>query len=498
MKRGKKQIVFLATVFTLTALTLFVLQFEMTGHSTAPIDCEDIANAFCSRAQYSPPTGTNHPEGTCSEGYYCVECLGDYVESRGYCAEKKPCGDILDAFCSKAQYSSPVGYNLPHGIGCPSNTPYCVKCLEGYTNNEGFCVKEKPCSTIEGAFCSIIEYEGVIGYTLYHGTECPQKTYCTKCKEGYVESNGFCVEGEITKNNCEQAGFTCGEPIQYDDPHSSCDALEGDWEWVGIQGWTGGNYFILDNSCGDPNIGASFCCRLLSDTSSGKCGKANDKIFDNVDEVIAAGLCEVGTPNPKTPNYDENDVVWYWNCIGKDEKKVYCHTGYETEPPDQETILVLSDEEFKEGYTEILKQGEKIKFSVEEKDGTDKYHYIEIINITKNTVKIKIESKTYKEIFKEGDIKKYDLTGDLYYDVKITVEEIKSDSVEITIKSIHEKFNTEDQSKQKDDESDAEETQNEDLGKEESNIWIYLLVSMVILIIFVVLIIYLASRRRVQ
>jgi len=71
--------------------------------------------------------------------------------------------------------------------------------------------------------------------------------------------------------------------------------------------------------------------------------------------------------------------------------------------------------------------------------GTEK-HKVSILSVTSDSVKIKVESNPQEEIMKVGSSYKFELTGDEYYDIEITLNKIQNKRAYIKIQKINEKI----------------------------------------------------------
>jgi len=145
------------------------------------------------------------------------------------------------------------------------------------------------------------------------------------------------------------------------------------------------------------------------------------------------------------------------------------------------------------GKTVELKERSEVRFKI---DG--KVHKLKVTDLTSSTARIKIESNTFEESFGIGSTRKYDITGDMWYDLKVKLNSISNRKAKITIWAINEKFNTKTQVEQRDDKNDANKIRisESDEEPEENNWWIYLVIGFIVLILFVLLLIFLSYKRK--
>jgi hypothetical protein len=94
-----------------------------------------------------------------------------------------------------------------------------------------------------------------------------------------------------------------------------------------------------------------------------------------------------------------------------------------------------TDAQLKAGYTQSL----SLKFRMRVKVGTE-LHYVGVVGLTSTTATINVSSITQQSVMNIGDIKKFDVTNDSYYDLSVKLNSIASSKANITITSIHEQI----------------------------------------------------------
>lgn len=112
----------------------------------------------------------------------------------------------------------------------------------------------------------------------------------------------------------------------------------------------------------------------------------------------------------------------------------------------------IDENQFNQGYTKDLNVNDKIKFSV-----GGEYHYVKIVEVTANTIKINVLSDEAQEAnLLIGDVRRFEINGDSNYDLTVTLNSIndEEDSAEIVVKVNNEGV--------------TEETISEELAKEEN------------------------------
>ncbi|MFH1801685.1 MAG: hypothetical protein ABH804_02530 [archaeon] len=92
-----------------------------------------------------------------------------------------------------------------------------------------------------------------------------------------------------------------------------------------------------------------------------------------------------------------------------------------------------TQEELNNGYTKIMYQNWEVYFIIENKSHTLKINYI-----ISDAVKISISSEIQEATLLKGEEKKFEMTGDNYYDLLVKLNSIDYSTVNLTIKTIHE------------------------------------------------------------
>ena len=108
-------------------------------------------------------------------------------------------------------------------------------------------------------------------------------------------------------------------------------------------------------------------------------------------------------------------------------------------------------------------------------------HYIGVKELTTTSATIEVSSTSQVVVFNIGDEKKFDVTEDGYYDLKVKLNSIESEKADITITSINEKI-----PEDKDKDKGVIEKTIETLAQEGSNTWIWILIAIILVVIVVV------------
>jgi len=101
------------------------------------------------------------------------------------------------------------------------------------------------------------------------------------------------------------------------------------------------------------------------------------------------------------------------------------------------TTYPVTDAEFTAGYTKALGKDDKFRFAIE-----NATHYVKVMNVTATTAKINVTSDPQIAVLSIGEEKKFELTGDEYYDLLVTLNSINASSskANLTIKKLHDYF----------------------------------------------------------
>jgi hypothetical protein len=97
------------------------------------------------------------------------------------------------------------------------------------------------------------------------------------------------------------------------------------------------------------------------------------------------------------------------------------------------STYTISDEQFQNGFSQNLGTRGRIKFIF---NGSE--HLVGIVNMTETSATINISSTPQQAVFNIGDTKKFELTNDSYYDVKVTLNSIASGKANVSIVKISE------------------------------------------------------------
>jgi len=477
-------------------LAIFALNFKTTGYvtytpQTQPDWCngsdvnrdgkvnnvdEAILNSFSGQTNCVPNTWCNNSDinrnGEVNIGdsvllennFGKTNCKNLCEQNGNKCGPSHGAGPMISCSSIGLEYL----YNTNLDLSCNSDT------MAGCCKIKEVILITPECGSANSSTTGYLTKEEIIAIT--NGT-CSKGTIGTggitflnnKWKWNCIGSNGVIIDCSASYKApatlCNQKSFTCGSVNESLNMTQSCASIKMEWE---------GNA-TLDTSCNSSkNTGCCKSCGYGFDETSKKCYTSKQKC-----SVLKGDICNEEIESCSGTYLTSSDE----KCCSKT-----CDVKSKVEFKPKASDLKI-------GYnTKLRKNKDIIIFNVGSQS-----HKIEILEVTKTTAKIKISSNIIEVILTIGDIRKYDLDSDGYYDTKLKLDDtIDDDNIaEITIYSINEKITSSAQTQQSSANSNSVNTQVIELGEdnETSNSWYYLVFLLIILVIFVGVLLYLAYRR---
>jgi len=117
-----------------------------------------------------------------------------------------------------------------------------------------------------------------------------------------------------------------------------------------------------------------------------------------------------------------------------------------------EGTYVLSDKQIKEefnsekGFTRALEVKNRMRVKIKSRggdgEGISEEHHVGVVNISEEneTAIIEVSSNPQQAEMSVGDIEKFDVTNDSYYDISVELLDIEDGKANITVKSIYEEI----------------------------------------------------------
>jgi hypothetical protein len=114
------------------------------------------------------------------------------------------------------------------------------------------------------------------------------------------------------------------------------------------------------------------------------------------------------------------------------------------------TTYTVNDKKLAEGHKRSLAKNQRLKVSINNED-----HFVGVVSISGNSAVIEVSSTPQRATLRVGETKKFEVTGDNYYDISATLNAVSGTRAEVTIRSINELVSVEEPQLQPDVE-DAE------------------------------------------
>ncbi|MFH1503559.1 MAG: hypothetical protein ABIE36_02790 [Candidatus Diapherotrites archaeon] len=134
--------------------------------------------------------------------------------------------------------------------------------------------------------------------------------------------------------------------------------------------------------------------------------------------------------------------------------------------------------EDKEEISKLLGAKTRVRLKI---DG--KIHYVGVNSLTTTTATLNISSTPQSATLSIGDIKKFEVTGDDFYDLQVILNSIDSNKANLTIQSIHEEITAEAEAEEEEETSAQGETSaEEEKEKENKNLlWLYIILGILVI-----------------
>ena len=202
-----------------------------------------------------------------------------------------------------------------------------------------------------------------------------------------------------------------------------------------------------------------------------------------VSEINSSSPCHIDTTNNKIwlrlPHFSGTGPSVTGSAITTttSEETTTSPNGGSTTP----TTYHPTKEKLAQGYTLTLRKNYNVKFNI----GNDS-HNLKVDSIENESIQITISSEPQTAILSVGEEKKFELSGDNYYDLSVKLNSITGDNTELTIKTINEQFISQQPGAGEDgtipspgDEQSSEEKERENLT------WFWILIGGITLLILV-------------
>ncbi len=130
-----------------------------------------------------------------------------------------------------------------------------------------------------------------------------------------------------------------------------------------------------------------------------------------------------------------------------------------------EETTEITEQQFSTGYSGSLGEDERVEIEVEGES-----HYVGVVEVTETTVTIEVGSTPQRVTLSTGEVRKFEVTNDSYYDIYVQVNSIEGGRANLTIKSIYEQIPP---------------TRDAEPAEKRSYIWIIGILILVVVVIFI-------------
>ncbi|RMD45235.1 hypothetical protein D6829_02815 [Candidatus Pacearchaeota archaeon] len=214
-------------------------------------------------------------------------------------------------------------------------------------------------------------------------------------------------------------------------------------------------------STSDENLTSSLCYR---DSSNGMLWFEIPH-FSGIAPTVSASSSTTG---PSSPDNDDNDNGGGGNGRGNNDNYFYIFN------------FLATNKQIEEGYTKSLAKKSMVRFKI-----GNETHSVGVIEVLTKSVKINVSSKPQQAVLTVGESKKFEVTGDKFYDVLVKLNGIANNRANLTIKKIHEEIKNETNQKKVEDRGEPSNNKSPEEKKEKTKtsltgIWISLVVIVLI------------------
>ncbi len=229
----------------------------------------------------------------------------------------------------------------------------------------------------------------------------------------------------------------------------------------------------VDYSCTDSLSGVDSC--TLSSSAGSVSGSTISELSCGTEYTIT-----VDTQDNEANTATTSEEMSTDSCAGSGGTPAFWTSTYNLNDKQIE-------EEFGgEGFSRRLKEKGRVRFKVENQE-----HHLGISKLTETTATINVSSTPQQKTLSVGDEWKVDVSDDGYYDVLVTLNDIKDDDADITMKAIDEEVIEEslDESEESSEEgeesnegTDESDETGEEGGEEEGLLWLWILIAVIIVL----------------
>jgi len=145
----------------------------------------------------------------------------------------------------------------------------------------------------------------------------------------------------------------------------------------------------------------------------------------------------------------------------------------------------INADQFTAGYTKEIRTGDRFRFTV-----NSTFHFLELTGLTTSTASIKVTSDPQEATLIVGDMRRFEVSDDSFYDVAVTLNNIvlvngTATWAGLTVQSNSDEVTSETVQVEQEKEKAADTKKKEDLGLDTdeggSKWWLYVLIAVIVL-----------------
>ncbi|MFQ5531682.1 MAG: hypothetical protein ACE5ES_03650, partial [Candidatus Nanoarchaeia archaeon] len=153
---------------------------------------------------------------------------------------------------------------------------------------------------------------------------------------------------------------------------------------------------------------------------------------------------------------------------------------------------IINEGQLTEGYSKGLGVNDRFKFTI-----STETHFLTLMGITSSTIKINITSELQEAVLAVGDIRKFELTGDNFYDLSVKLNSIANNTADLTLKAISEEITEQTKAEEQQKQEEAEKKRDEELEVGEKGVnWKLIVIIAIIVVASAIIGFVVYSKRR--
>ena len=157
------------------------------------------------------------------------------------------------------------------------------------------------------------------------------------------------------------------------------------------------------------------------------------------------------------------------------------------------TVYYPNSAQLSAGFTQAFQVNYRMQATI-----INQTHFVGVKSLTTSSAMIEVSSTPQQATMSIGEVKKFDINGDNYYDIQVKLNSITSNSASLTTTSINELVSsgtTGENSNSEGSNESASGSEPLNLGTS-SNVWVWMVLVIIIIVIAVILLIYLLKKNK--